>query len=49
LKKMKLDITDMLTKSASPFYDIVPGNTAIPLGSVVLPSYLWGLKEELPH
>jgi hypothetical protein len=36
LKKMKLDITDMLTKSVSPFYDIVPGNTAIPLGSVVL-------------
>jgi hypothetical protein len=23
LKKMKLDITDMLTKSASPLYDIV--------------------------
>jgi hypothetical protein len=37
LKKMKLDITDMLTKSASPFYGIVPGNAAIPLGSVVLP------------
>jgi hypothetical protein len=37
LKKMKLDITGMLTKSMSPFYDIVPGNAAIPLGSVVLP------------
>jgi hypothetical protein len=37
VKKMKLDITDMLTKSASPFYGIVPGNEAIPLGSVVLP------------
>jgi hypothetical protein len=37
LKKMKLDITDMLTKSASPFYSIVPGNVAITLGSVVLP------------
>jgi hypothetical protein len=37
LKKMKLNITGMLTKSASPFYDIVPGNTAIPLCSVVLP------------
>jgi hypothetical protein len=36
LKKMKLDITHMLTKSTSPFYSIVPGNTAIPLGSVVL-------------
>jgi hypothetical protein len=37
LKKLKLDITDMLTKIASPFYGIVPGNAAIPLGSVVLP------------
>jgi hypothetical protein len=37
LKKMKLDITDMLTKNTSPFYGIVLGNAAIPLGSVVLP------------
>jgi hypothetical protein len=37
LKKMGLDITNMLTKSNTPFYDIVPGNAAIPLGSVVLP------------
>jgi hypothetical protein len=37
LKKMKPDITHMLTKSTSPFYGIVPGNAAIPLGSVVLP------------
>jgi hypothetical protein len=37
LKKMKLDITHMLTKSTSPLYGIVPGNTAILLGSVVLP------------
>jgi hypothetical protein len=37
LKKMKLDITYMLTKSNTPFYGIVPGNGAIPLGSVVLP------------
>jgi hypothetical protein len=37
LKKMKLDITHMLTKSTSPFYGIVPENAAIPLGSVVLP------------
>jgi hypothetical protein len=34
---MKLDITYMLTKSTSPFYDIIPRNAAIPLGSVVLP------------
>jgi hypothetical protein len=37
LKKMKLDIIHMLTKSTSPFYGIIPGNTAIPLGSVLLP------------
>jgi hypothetical protein len=37
LKKMKLNITHMLTKSTSPFYGIVPENVAIPLGSVVLP------------
>jgi hypothetical protein len=37
LKKMKLDITHMLTKSNTPFYGIVPGNAAIPLGAVVLP------------
>jgi hypothetical protein len=36
LKKMKLDVTHMLTKSTSPFYGIVPGNAAVPLGSVVL-------------
>jgi hypothetical protein len=37
LDKMKLDITHMLTKSASPFYGIVLGNVTIPLSSVVLP------------
>jgi hypothetical protein len=37
LKKMKLDITHILTKSTSPFYGIVPRNAAISLGSVVLP------------
>jgi hypothetical protein len=37
LKKMKLDITHMLTKSTSPFYSIVLGNAGTPLGSVVLP------------
>jgi hypothetical protein len=36
LKKMKLDITHMVTKSTSPFYGIIPGNAAIPLGLVVL-------------
>jgi hypothetical protein len=37
LKKMKLDITSMLTKSASTFYGIVLSNADIPLGSVVSP------------
>jgi hypothetical protein len=38
LKKMKLDITHMLTKSTSPFYGIVPGiYRGYPTGSVVLP------------
>jgi hypothetical protein len=37
LKKMKLNITHMLTKSTSPLYGIVLGNAAISLGSVVLP------------
>jgi hypothetical protein len=37
LKKMKLDITHILTKSTSPFYGIILRNAAIPLGSVVLP------------
>jgi hypothetical protein len=45
LKKMKLDITDMLTKSASPFYGIVPGNAAIPLGSMVLPVTFREIRE----
>jgi hypothetical protein len=37
LKKMGLDISKMLTPSRAPFYSIVPGNTATPLSSVVLP------------
>jgi hypothetical protein len=45
LKKMKLDITHMPTKSVSPFYDIIPGNAAIPLGSVVLPVTFGGTRE----
>jgi hypothetical protein len=45
LKKMKLDITHMLTKSTSPFYGIVPGNVAIPLGSVVLPVTFGATRE----
>jgi hypothetical protein len=37
LRKMGLDFTDMLVPRKSPFYDIVPGNAAHPLGMVVLP------------
>jgi hypothetical protein len=37
LKKMGIDITNMLTKSTAPSYGIVPSNVAIPLGSVDLP------------
>jgi hypothetical protein len=37
LKKMGLDITKMLTPSKAPFYGIIPGNAATPLGLVVLP------------
>jgi hypothetical protein len=34
---MGLDFKDMLVPSKSPFYGIVPGNAAHPLGTVVLP------------
>jgi hypothetical protein len=37
LRKMGLDLTDMLVPSKSPFYGIVPGNATHPLGTVVLP------------
>jgi hypothetical protein len=44
LRKMGLDLTDMLVPSNSPFYDIVPGNAAHPLGMVVLP-VAFGMRE----
>jgi hypothetical protein len=44
LKKMGLNISKMLTPSRAPFYGIVPGNVATPLGSVVLP-VTFGMKE----
>jgi hypothetical protein len=34
---MGLDLTNKLTPSKAPFYGIVPGNAAHPLGTVVLP------------
>jgi hypothetical protein len=44
LKKMGLDISKMLTPSKAPFYGIIPGNAATPLGSVVLPVTI-GMKD----
>jgi hypothetical protein len=44
LRKMGLDFTDMLVPSKSPFYGIVPGNAAHPLGTVVLP-VTFGMRE----
>jgi hypothetical protein len=44
LKKMGLDISKMLTPSKAPFYGIIPGNTATPLGSMVLP-VTFGIKD----
>jgi hypothetical protein len=44
LKKMGLDLTDMLVPSKSPFYGIVPSNAMHPLGTVVLPD-TFGTRE----
>jgi hypothetical protein len=41
---MGLNISKMLTPSRTPFYGIVPGNAATPLGSVVLPVN-FGMKD----
>jgi hypothetical protein len=44
LKNMVLHISKMLTPTKAPFYGIVLGNVATPLGSVVLPVTL-GTKD----
>jgi hypothetical protein len=44
LKKMGLNISKMLTPSKAPFYSIIPGNAATPIGSVILP-VIFGRKE----
>src|SRR5688500_13448563 len=36
LRKMCLDVTEMLSPTDSPFYGIVLGNVVVPLGQVVL-------------
>lgn len=37
LKKMILNITDLMTLTDAPFYDIMPGKAMITLGQVTLP------------
>ena len=37
LRKMGLDIKKLLSSMKASFYGIIPGNTAMPLGMVVLP------------
>jgi hypothetical protein len=44
LKKMRLNISKMLTPSRAPFHGVIPGNAATPLGSVVLP-VTFGMKD----
>jgi hypothetical protein len=44
LRKMGLDLTDMLVPSKTPFYGIVPGNAAHPLIMAVLP-VTFGMRE----
>jgi hypothetical protein len=44
LRKMGLDITDMLTPSKAPFYGIVPGNSTTPFGSEIL-LVTFGIRE----
>ena len=36
LKKMRLNLMDLLTLTDVPFYGIVPGKTAMPLGQITL-------------
>jgi hypothetical protein len=43
-RRWGLDISKMLTPSKAPFYNIVPGNVATPIGSVTLP-VTFGTKE----
>ena len=37
LKKIGLDFTSLLTPTDVPFYGIVPGKTAMPLGQITFP------------
>jgi hypothetical protein len=48
LKKMGLDISNMLVPSKSSFYGIIPGYSATPVGSITLP-VTFGTKGQLPH
>jgi hypothetical protein len=37
LRKMGLELTGMITPTSVPFYGIVPGKAAMPLGQITLP------------
>jgi hypothetical protein len=37
LRKMGLEFTRMITPTSVPFYEIVPGKAAMPLGQITLP------------
>jgi len=37
LRKMGLNYKSLLTPSKAPFYDIIPGNSSTPIGTVIVP------------
>jgi hypothetical protein len=37
LRKMGLNLAELITPTGVPFYEIVPGKTTIPLGQITLP------------
>jgi hypothetical protein len=45
LKKMSFDYESMITPTSTPFYDIVPGTAAVPLGQITLP-VTFGTREK---
>jgi hypothetical protein len=47
LKKIGLDFTNLLTPTNVPFYGIVPGKAAMPLGQITLHGHIWYPKQFL--
>jgi hypothetical protein len=47
LKKIGLDFTSLLTPTDVPFYGIVPGKAAMPLGQITLLGHIWYPKQFL--